>query len=186
MARRNEHTRDEMKQLILSAAMDIVENEGFSALKVRRIAAEIDYTVAAIYMVFANMDDLNVHIKRHTLQLLAAELTENSPYDILAMKYVQFVFSHKGLWRMLWEHQLAIDKTLPSEYVNAQQHIINIFCHSLLGGIEGQHQKIAVVFMHGLQGVVMQCLLSNQTLLQSEELVQCFVECFGKGYPTLR
>jgi AcrR family transcriptional regulator len=76
MAKRSEHTQEELKELVLSAAEAIVTEEGFSALKVRRIAAEIGYTVGSIYMVFTNMADLTVHINAKTLDAISAQLEQ--------------------------------------------------------------------------------------------------------------
>jgi AcrR family transcriptional regulator len=63
MARRSEHSRNEIKTMVLEAAENIVREQGFSALKIRQISADMGYTVASVYMVFENMDDLNTQIK---------------------------------------------------------------------------------------------------------------------------
>ena len=76
MARRSEHSLEELKALVLDAAETIVIDEGFSELKVRKIAMEIGYTVGSIYMVFANMADLIMHINARTLDALAAQLEQ--------------------------------------------------------------------------------------------------------------
>jgi AcrR family transcriptional regulator len=62
MARRSEHTQEQIKELILTAAETIIVKQGVAALTVRKIAQEIGYTVGSIYMVFANMQDLMMHI----------------------------------------------------------------------------------------------------------------------------
>ncbi|MCX7099960.1 MAG: TetR family transcriptional regulator [Methylobacter sp.] len=49
MARRNEHSLDEIREMILDAAESIIINEGYSALTVRKITKKIGYTVASIY-----------------------------------------------------------------------------------------------------------------------------------------
>ncbi|MGZ8946503.1 MAG: TetR/AcrR family transcriptional regulator, partial [Methylococcaceae bacterium] len=96
MAKRSEHTQEELKALVLSAAEAIVIDEGFSELKVRRIAAEIGYTVGSIYMVFINMADLIMHINAKTLDAISAQLeqvqdcsTEQS-IEALAMTYLSY------------------------------------------------------------------------------------------------
>jgi len=49
MARRSEHSLQELKVMVLDAAEAIVIKEGFSELKVRKIAVEIGYTVGSIF-----------------------------------------------------------------------------------------------------------------------------------------
>ena len=52
MARRSEHTQEQIKEMVLIAAEGIVTEEGEEALTVRKIAQHIGYTVGSIYMVF--------------------------------------------------------------------------------------------------------------------------------------
>ena len=122
MARRSEHSQKEIKEMVLHAAEDIVQHQGFSALKVRKIAADIGYTVGSIYMVFSNMNDLNMHIKARTWQRLALHLgrgfDEREPVSLatiehLAIAYLDFTVLNKGLWRMLFEHQFSAKEEVP-------------------------------------------------------------------------
>ena len=76
MARRSEHSLEEIKAMVLDAAESIVIEDGFSALKARTIAREIGYTVGSIYMVFTNMADLMMHINARTLDAIAAQLDQ--------------------------------------------------------------------------------------------------------------
>ena len=58
MARRSDHSRDELKALILDCAREIAEEEGLRGLTARRIATEIGYAPGTIYNLFSNLDDL--------------------------------------------------------------------------------------------------------------------------------
>ncbi|HEX6398630.1 MAG TPA: TetR family transcriptional regulator, partial [Steroidobacteraceae bacterium] len=62
MGRRNEHSREELRDLALRAAADIVSESGAAALSMREVARRIGYTVGALYIVFENLDDLSVHL----------------------------------------------------------------------------------------------------------------------------
>jgi AcrR family transcriptional regulator len=74
MARRSEHSQEQIKEMVLGAAEAIVVKHGLQELTVRKIAMDIGYTVGSIYMVFANMQDLITHIKLRTLEQLAEQL----------------------------------------------------------------------------------------------------------------
>ena len=113
MARRSEHTLEQIRDMVLEAAENIVIEEGFNALTVRKIAMEIGYTVGSIYMVFQNMDDLIMHVKGRTLDELADELSEPHTFDsieehiqALADIYLEFAYKNLNRWRMIFE---AID-----------------------------------------------------------------------------
>ncbi len=45
MGRRSEHSRDEIREMAVNAAAEIVEKEGFQALTARKVAGSIGYTV---------------------------------------------------------------------------------------------------------------------------------------------
>lgn len=137
MARRNEHSLDEIREMVLDAAETIVINEGYSALTVRRIAMEIGYTVASIYMVFTNMADLAVHIKANTVDDLAEQL-QQVPDGVpaqhiagLAKAYLKFADRNFNRWRMVF----AQDTENPEWY---QEKIDRIFSR-----VEAQFARLA-------------------------------------------
>lgn len=51
MARRSEHSQAEIRKMVLEAAEEIVQEDGYPALKVRKMATDIGYTVGSIYRV---------------------------------------------------------------------------------------------------------------------------------------
>jgi len=174
MARRSEHSQEEIKEMILVASEEIVREQGFSALKVRKIAADIGYTVGSIYMVFTNMDDLMIHIKVRTLRKLCQRLQGSvlviSPKEdvlTMALAYIDFVMKNQGLWRMLFEHQLSVDAVIPESYRQEWQAIDHCFCVPLLQYYdlvsERQAQQIARVLAKSLQGLGMQLMWEIQS-----------------------
>jgi AcrR family transcriptional regulator len=196
MARRSEHSQEEIKQMILEAAEDIVQEYGFSALKVRKIAADIGYTVGSIYMVFTGMDDLIIHIKARTWQKLAKhiegyEAAVESPGSIesFALGYLDFVVANEGLWRMLFEHHLPVGKENPGDYLQAQITVF-LLAERRLKRLDSQcsdeqvHQA-ARVLVNSMQGVSMQLLMqqiSDESITATKLEMLLLVGCFMKGW----
>ncbi len=123
MARRSEHSQEEIKEMVLKAAESIVIKEGFAELKVRKIALQIGYTVGSIYMVFDNMADLIMQIKGRTLDDLAEQLnqtivTDNMKQNIelLAKTYLSFSISNFNRWSMIFEHNPVDEDAIPDWY----------------------------------------------------------------------
>ena len=54
MARRNDHTRDELKEMAISAGQSIIIHEGFNKFSARKVARNIGYTVGTIYNIVGN------------------------------------------------------------------------------------------------------------------------------------
>ena len=78
MARRSEHSREQLTEMILNAAQQIVINDGFAGLSARKIATDIGYTVGTLYIVFDNLDDIILHINARTLDEMRQRLTGRS------------------------------------------------------------------------------------------------------------
>lgn len=122
MARRNEHTQGELKGMILNAAQDIVIEQGFSALTVRKIATKINYTVGTIYMIFTNMDDVIIQIKASTLDDITEQISQISPYpaeqyiEEMAKTYLKFASQNFNRWSMIFEHRLPDGVATPHWY----------------------------------------------------------------------
>ncbi|MEE9398022.1 MAG: TetR/AcrR family transcriptional regulator [Methylococcales bacterium] len=132
MARRSDHSRDEIKEMALVAGERIIEEEGYKALTARRVSSAIGYTVGSLYLVFSNLDDLRLQINARTLDQLLSCLDavikhSNSPEDCikkLAREYYRFVQSNELRWLMIFEHKLPKGVETPSWYVN---HIAKLF-----------------------------------------------------------
>ncbi|MCQ8105724.1 TetR/AcrR family transcriptional regulator [Methylomonas sp. SURF-2] len=167
MARRSEHTQEQIREMVLNAAETIVVEEGFHALTVRKVALEIGYTVGSIYMVFANMDDVVMHVKGRALDELAGQLRQLEPCEsaeqhilALAEVYLQFAHQHFNRWRMIFE---AIkDAPVPEWYQQKTREMFSIveqpFCRLLPDPADPEQAHLAAqALWSGVHGA---CVLS--------------------------
>ena len=80
IAERKERQRAELREHILAAARKIVLDEGFDALTMRKIADEIEYSAATIYLYFENREALGralcAEAFEHLVSYLAAGVSE--------------------------------------------------------------------------------------------------------------
>ncbi len=197
MARRSEHSLEEIKEMVLQAAESIIIEEGFPALKVRKIALEIGYTVGSIYMVFDNMADLIMQIKGRTLDDLSIQLDQvveqnDDPERCiieLAKAYVLFANQNYHRWSMVFEQWLNENAEVPDWY---QQKVKRMFIRidDLLQQLsphnpEEQTHEAARALWSGVHGV---CLLSLSGKLDRidvnniENIVVLLVEKFINGW----
>ena len=196
MARRSEHSQQQIKQMVLEAAEEIIQEQGFSALKVRKIATDIGYTVGSVYMVFANMNDLNMHIKARTWQKLLLHLERDSGESVtlasienMAVAYLDFTVLNKGLWCMLFEHQSPIDEQVPGWYLQALERVVE-FVDQVIKQLNTSHsdaqiRQAAQTLTASVQGVCMQLLMrqpSIENIKQARADVILLVECFMRGW----
>jgi len=124
MARRQDHSRDELKQNIIDAAYKIVQEQGYEALTARKVASDIGYAPGTIYNLFNSMDALNLHLNLITMDNLYAVLSEVSPDNAktkddlidMAARYYEFSKQNKNHWLMLFQTSLPDGQDYPDWY----------------------------------------------------------------------
>lgn len=123
MARRSDHSREELYELALTAAQNIVEQDGFRALTARNVADAIGYSAGTLYNLFENLDGLIVHLNGRTLdslhdRLALATITRVPEEDIKALldAYLGYLEQSPNLWSALFEYSLPEGVTLPEWY----------------------------------------------------------------------
>jgi AcrR family transcriptional regulator len=114
MGRRNEHTREEQRDMAVAAAEHILVKDGVAALSMRKVADAIGYTVGNLYLLFENQDDLLATINERTTDAIYAYLTDAAAasddpsrrLQKMAVAYVEFAQKYPHRWRLMFEHQL--------------------------------------------------------------------------------
>ena len=175
MGRRNEHSREELRELALRAAGDIVAESGAPALSMREVARRIGYTVGALYIVFENLDDLIVRLNEQTVIELREALERirgraNQPAQnlrLLVAAYLGFALLHTARWRLVFEHRLPEGQKPPATYAG---HTAAIF--ALVGRLlreagvvsaSGSTEELATALWSGAHGI---CMLAVTGKLQ--------------------
>lgn len=123
MGRRSDHSRDEIREMAISAAAKQVETEGYQSLTARKVASSIGYTVGTLYHVFRNFDDLIMHMNAQTIDEMAALIQQktrkkrNPEARIRAMAefYVQYATDHPDRWRLVFEHEVPRGLPTPAQ-----------------------------------------------------------------------
>ena len=196
MARRSEHSLEEIKSMVMNAAETIVVEEGFSSLKVRKIALEIGYTVGSIYMVFDNMADLIMHVKARTLDALTERLNQVTPQINreqtlveLGLAYLDFASNNFNRWSMIFEHRLPADVEIPKWYTGKIDGVFSPIEKQLTllasDRTETQIKSAAWTLWSGVHGV---CILSltgrsdSAEISETEKNVVLLIENFLRGW----
>jgi AcrR family transcriptional regulator len=102
--------KEENRVNILSAALQIVKEEGWQALSLRKIADKIEYTAPIIYEYFANKEAILQELTRQGYALLFNTLKEakaqhNEPaaqLEAMWMAYWNFAFAEKEYYQVMY------------------------------------------------------------------------------------
>ena len=197
MARRNEHSREEIKAMAISAATAILSRDGISALSTRNVAKAIGYTVGTLYLVFENLDELILHINAATLSELEQVLRVQTqavplPQDkikVIAQGYLHFAQSHPTRWSLLFSHQLPPGTPIPGwivEKVSTLFELIEVPLRLLKPNCEAKVYRSATrALWGGVQGI---CALAMSNKLRwgadvaSEDVINSLVSNYLTGF----
>ncbi|MBI2720044.1 MAG: TetR/AcrR family transcriptional regulator [Rhizobiales bacterium] len=120
MARRSDHSRDELTRMALAAARKIIAKQGLRGLSTRQIAAGIGYSPGTLYQLFEDLDDLILHINAATLDGLIEACRDvdlaagpEAALEELARRYISYVGNNRGLWNAVFEHSLPEGRIAP-------------------------------------------------------------------------
>lgn len=167
MARRDDHTRDEIKKMAIDAGIKAIEEEGFQDFSIRKVAKKIGYTVGTLYNVFENFNDLLFHINAVTLEdlleLVQANLSEDME-NIEAIKsigstYLEYAINNHNRWIALVEYQRPEKIEIPEWYLKKVEDTFAITIKYLLPFAKNNLEKavdISRILWGGIHGI---CIL---------------------------
>lgn len=194
MARRYEHSREEIKAMVMQAANQIIVEQGGAALNVRKIAMTIGYTVGSIYMVFENMADLVLHVNAETLDEIAGALnkveTGSASRDLeeMAKAYLKFASLNFNRWSMLFGNRF-VDSGHFTDWYRVKMNRLEEIITTQIARLHPennpqQNQRAGNALWGGIHGV---CLLSidgrpdKESLQEAEETLRVLVRAFVGG-----
>jgi AcrR family transcriptional regulator len=133
MARRNDHSREELREMALTATRGIVESEGIQKLTTRSVAKCMGYSVGTLYLIFHNLDDLIFAVNAQTVGELRAAIAKNlanrtDPVERLratGRAYLDYALANPNLWRLALEHQPPADTRTPKAITDETDRILD-------------------------------------------------------------
>jgi len=114
MARRNDHTREELVSLTLKTVKEFLGSHSYHELSLRKIATMIGYVPSTLVNVFGNYNLLLLHVVAQTLDELSSEAKavvsqckdpEQALYQ-LAYCYHDFAQKNPYRWQLIFEHNM--------------------------------------------------------------------------------
>jgi AcrR family transcriptional regulator len=195
MARRSDHSREEIREMALQAAEEIVVEKGFEGLSARKVAASIGYTVGTLYLVFENIDDLILQVNARTLDRLYARLAETRAGARdgrdwllqLGVVYIRFADEDPDRWSMIFEHRLSEGRELPDWYQEKIERMFATVEEALTPLAGGRPRKeiaqAARVIWGGVHGI---CILAlgDRLGIAGVDSVQDLTESLISNYLT--
>ncbi len=107
---RKQRQKEEVRASILEAAWKLVNEEGWQALSIRKIADAIEYSVPVVYDHFENKDAIVAEFNKKGFQLLKDQLIDYrqryqepaQQLEAVGAGYWDFAFQHKEYYRLMF------------------------------------------------------------------------------------
>ncbi len=195
MGRRSSHTPQQLRDLILDAAQEIIESDGLSGLSAREIARRIGYSPGTIYNMYQNLDDVILHVEARVLDNLETRLggivrSASGPAALpeLARAYLAFTQEKPKLWNLLFEHHLPAGTDLPAWYQEKLEGLLKRVEEALAplfpAGSEADRHRAARVLWAGVHGITSLATADKLSIVTSEaasRLIEDLVQTYLKG-----
>lgn len=109
IAERKERERQEMREHIIEAALQMFREDGYEKASIRKIAEKIEYSPATIYLYYKDKDELLYAVQKECFAKLHAvflkEANDPDPLkrlDQLCRSYVRFGNEHPDLYDLMF------------------------------------------------------------------------------------
>lgn len=195
MGRRSSHTPEELRELILQVATEIIEHDGLGALSARQIARRIGYSAGTLYNVFSDLDDLILTVESRLLDNLAARLTQVPPsidrvqhLCDLATAYLAFTQEQPRLWNLLFEHHMPTGRPIPPAFHARMEALLTLVERAVEPLIQPPdtdraHRAARVLWasVHGITSLATADKLTNVTPENAAVLVDDLMRTFLNG-----
>ena len=194
MARRNDHTKEEIREMVSHAGSELIKTSGFSAFSTRQIAKEIGYTVGTLYNVFDSYDDIVLHINAATLEDMRKFIEEGLNPKLrnvkaikqLAKLYLDFAHNNHNRWSAIFEYNIPSELDLPEHYNQKVEKLFSI-TESLLSEFISKksealkHAKVIWASIHGICVLSLTQKLNVAGTASVEILTNSLIENYLRG-----
>ena len=157
------------KNEIISAAFEIVREEGYANLNARAIAKKLGVSTQPIFSNFKNMEDLKMEIVRKASCLYFSMLEEEEksgkypPYKARGMGYIRFAKEEKNLFRLLFMDKRSPDVKFPTDDATKEIVLISDTLSFTKDKASRMH-ALLWFFVHGIASLIV-----TESLKLSEE-----------------
>jgi AcrR family transcriptional regulator len=120
VARRKEHTHEQIRHIAISAVVEHLQYDGIDNLSLRKVATTIGYVPSTLINILGSYLYLLLAVSEQTLLQLVAQLqlikptTPKQTIEQMAIVYSQFALANRRCFRLVFELTMTDDLSLPA------------------------------------------------------------------------
>lgn len=160
MGRRSDHSREELRALILSEGHLHISEVGFARFSAREVAKRVGYSIGTIYNVFGSYDQLLLAINGVTLDAWLSYLEEKlegvtgNRLKAAIDAYFDFAVAHRHAWAALYDFRLPEDEPMPEAYQHKVAAITNVVVREIAAALPKERAADAPALARSLLATV--------------------------------
>lgn len=151
MTEKRSARREELRARLVAAARDLIAEQGLAGLRARDIAERAGCALGGLYTVFADLDDLILHVNSRTLGEMERTLTSAASgrgdvpaFEALALGYLEFARQKARLWSALFEHRMPEGVPVPAWHLQEHVFLVGLIIEPLSAILPALPQEVLV------------------------------------------
>lgn len=191
MARRKDHTREELRAMALHSTAELIAADGLGELSIRKIAGKMGYTSGTLYQLFPNLDALVFEVNTETLKRLLEQARQqdfgrSARHSLkgLAQTYLEFASEHRNQMSAVFEHHSGRRGEAPDSYAAIVIDLVTLSAMAIAHLVPdvSRREIEGRVLWSALYGLVTLELAENQSVIyDTSELIETLVETYVSG-----
>jgi AcrR family transcriptional regulator len=156
MGRRSDHSREELRELILAEGHRHLADVGFARFSAREVAKRVGYSIGTIYNVFGSYDALLLALNGRTLDIWLAFLEarlagrEEGRLDAAIEAYFDFALGERHAWTALYDFRLPEGEPPSQDYRDKVAAITGVIVRELAAQLPSHAQGEAMPLARSL------------------------------------
>ena len=195
---RREREKRQQRQKILDAALEIISQEGYAALSMRKLAERIEYSAASIYLYFASREQIAQELSEAGFEELlgaieAATFGKQAAEALYALgaAYVAFALKYPEIYRLIFmgdsEYMSVVYAENRPDNASAKAYgmLVELAQQLQDAGIASKETELPVIaetilcMLHGVVSLRITC--AGALSSSPEELVRLATETLVRG-----
>lgn len=160
MGRRSDHSRTELREMIVAEGNRQMSAVGFARFSAREVAKRVGYSIGTLYNVFGSYDQLILAINGRTLDLWLVDLEvhlvgqTHGRLHAAVGAYFDFALRHRNAWTALYDFRLPESEVMPEDYQRKVTAITDVVVREIATALPPEHAGNAPALARSLLATV--------------------------------